>query len=448
METTKEILKCYKDKGFKTLRIPITWFVHMDDSGVINSEWLTRVKQIVDWTLELGMNVIINVHHDTNEGDYISATPSKQDQSVANLINIWNQVGAYFSDYDYRVLFECMNECLDLTLGNSAKWDGTEDAYKVINVLNQAFVKTIRRQEGNKNRFLIVPTYACSAFEAQTNAFKLPYDPSNRLIVELHNYNKSIPEINKLIYPIFKNFTSKGIPVLMGEFGITESNISDLTERTKMIKYYVQTIRELGCGVCYWDGGDYSILDRENKSWKYDNYAETILSIANHYRIYNTESFENADLNDINLWAVGKHSSSTGVVNYYATQNMACRFYFKPTHTEYTINTDDSSLDRFNVVQLADDFTFISNTKVNPGTAFTINSNCKYIGLSYYKKDAATGSPTDITIESFGANLSNKTIEFIPSGDLLGKNDISLTKEQANEALNRALGTYGIDYFS
>ena len=448
VETTKEILKCYKDKGFKTLRIPITWFVHMDDSGVINSEWLTRVKQIVDWTLELGMNVIINVHHDTNEGDYISATPSKQDQSVANLINIWNQVGTYFSDYDYRVLFEGMNECLDLTLGNSAKWDGTEDAYKVINVLNQAFVKTIRRQEGNKNRFLIVPTYACSAFEAQTNAFKLPYDPSNRLIVELHNYNKSIPEINKLIYPIFKNFTSKGIPVLMGEFGITESNISDLTERTKMIKYYVQTIRELGCGVCYWDGGDYSILDRENKSWKYDNYAETILSIANHYRIYNTESFENADLNDINLWAVGKHSSSTGVVNYYATQNMACRFYFKPTHTKYTINTDDSSLDRFNVVQLANDFTFISNTKVDPGIAFTIDSNCKYTGLSYYKKDATTGSPIDITIESFGANLSSKTIEFIPSGDLLGKNDISLTKEQANEALNRALGTSGIDYFS
>lgn len=448
VETTKEILKCYKDKGFKTLRIPITWFVHMDDSGVINSEWLTRVKQIVDWTLELGMNVIINVHHDTNEGDYISATPSKQDQSVANLINIWNQVGTYFSDYDYRVLFECMNECLDLTLGNSAKWDGTEEAYKVINVLNQAFVKTIRRQEGNKNRFLIVPTYACSAFEAQTNAFKLPYDPSNRLIVELHNYNKSIPEINKLIYPIFKNFTSKGIPVLMGEFGLTESNISDLTERTKMIKYYVQTIRELGCGVCYWDGGDYAILDRENKSWKYDNYAETILSIANHYRIYNTESFENADLNDINLWAVGKHSSSTGVVNYYATQNMACRFYFKPTHTEYTINTDDSSLDRFNVVQLADDFTFISNIKVDPGIAFTINSNCKYIGLSYYKKDASTGSPIDITIESFGANLSNKTIKIIPSGDLLGKNDISLTKEQANKALNRALGTYGIDYFS
>ena len=57
-------------------------------------------------------------------------------------------------------------------------------------------------------------------------------------------------------------------------------------------------------------------------------------------------------------------------------------------------------------------------------------------------------SPTDITIESFGANLSNKTIELIPSGNLLGGNDISLTKEQANKALNRALGTYGIDYFS
>ena len=116
--------------------------------------------------------------------------------------------------------------------------------------------------------------------------------------------------------------------------------------------------------------------------------------------------------------------------------------------TRNLLHSSRSLLYCSNNEKLSDDFTFISNTKVDPGIAFTIDSNCKYIGLSYYKKDAATGSPIDITIESFGANLSNKTIKIIPSGDLLGKNDISLTKEQANEALNRALGTYGIDYFS
>ena len=53
-----------------------------------------------------------------------------------------------------------------------------------------------------------------------------------------------------------------------------------------------------------------------------------------------------------------------------------------------------------------------------------------------------------IIIVTLSIIIANKTIEFIPSGNLLGGNDISLTKEQANKALNRALGTYGIDYFS
>ena len=51
-------------------------------------------------------------------------------------------------------------------------------------------------------------------------------------------------------------------------------------------------------------------------------------------------------------------------------------------------------------------------------------------------------------IEWYWVYLIKKTIELIPSGNLLGGNDISLTKEQANKALNKALGTYGIDYFS
>ena len=283
--TTKDILKCYKDAGFRSIRVPVTWFIHMDDTGKINKDWLLRVKQIVDWCLELDMNVIINAHHDTNLGDYISATPANIDTSIAHLKNIWNQIGPYFAEYDYRVFFEGMNECVDLTLGDTDKWTGTPEAYEVVNKLNQAFVTTIRTQHGNLNRFLLVPTYGANALSAQTTAFKMPYDPTrNRLIVEMHNYSYTTKETLQLRESIKRNFTSKNIPIFIGEFGIGVDKIADSNERIEMNKYFIRTMRELGCSVCYWDASDYAILDRAKLMWKYNGFVEALILEANHYK--------------------------------------------------------------------------------------------------------------------------------------------------------------------
>ena len=58
------MIKNIKINGFKTIRFPITWINFIDESGIINQEWMFRVKEVVNWIINFNMYCIINVHHD------------------------------------------------------------------------------------------------------------------------------------------------------------------------------------------------------------------------------------------------------------------------------------------------------------------------------------------------------------------------------------------------
>ena len=45
---TRDMIRNIKKCGFKTIRIPVTWMNFMNDLGIINSEWMSRVKEVVD----------------------------------------------------------------------------------------------------------------------------------------------------------------------------------------------------------------------------------------------------------------------------------------------------------------------------------------------------------------------------------------------------------------
>src|SRR5688500_14615297 len=62
---TKEFIKEIRKQGFKSIRIPITWDGRMGGAPdyTIDPAWMDRVQQVVDWSLEEGLYVMINVHH-------------------------------------------------------------------------------------------------------------------------------------------------------------------------------------------------------------------------------------------------------------------------------------------------------------------------------------------------------------------------------------------------
>ena len=63
--TTEEMIDSYVSKGFKSLRIPVTWHNHIiDNDYTIDPKWMKRVKTVVDWAYSKGNIFILNIHHD------------------------------------------------------------------------------------------------------------------------------------------------------------------------------------------------------------------------------------------------------------------------------------------------------------------------------------------------------------------------------------------------
>ena len=79
--TKPELMKMMKEAGFNAVRVPVTWYPHMeakfqlsgtvwdkenDDIGTtIQTAWMKRVHEVVDYVIGQGMYCILNVHHDT-----------------------------------------------------------------------------------------------------------------------------------------------------------------------------------------------------------------------------------------------------------------------------------------------------------------------------------------------------------------------------------------------
>ena len=140
-ETTYEILKYPYDNGYKTLRVPVTWFCHIiDDKYTIDPDWMARVKRVVDMALDIGYYVILNEHHSVHgdhvtekrtipgqehlydkrrmpsplgyaDGYIVSSNQQDIEESERFLKAIWTQIATTFNgSYNEKLIFETLNE--------------------------------------------------------------------------------------------------------------------------------------------------------------------------------------------------------------------------------------------------------------------------------------------------------------------------------------------------
>lgn len=114
-QTTKHMIDSVKKAGFNAVRVPVTWSQHIDDSNgyKINSEWLARVKETVDYIIDNDMYCILNVHHDVGGESWLKASDSNINANKEKFTALWTQIANAFADYDNRLMFEGFNEILD-----------------------------------------------------------------------------------------------------------------------------------------------------------------------------------------------------------------------------------------------------------------------------------------------------------------------------------------------
>ena len=113
-----------KDKGFTSVRIPVTWMGHIGDAPdyTLEDAWLNRVYEVVGFAENAGLKVILNTHHDENHGEadghHWQNLKGAVDNAATNaevkeeIQAVWSQIAVKFKDKGDFLMFESFNELI------------------------------------------------------------------------------------------------------------------------------------------------------------------------------------------------------------------------------------------------------------------------------------------------------------------------------------------------
>lgn len=277
---TQNIINGYANEGFGVLRIPVAWSNLMSADYTISTDYINRVKTIVDWTLEAGMYAIINLHWD---GGWINKFPENETEYMKKYTAIWTQVSDAFKDYNDYLMFESQNEELGWSSLSSS------ESYALVNKINQKFVDIIRASGGNNpKRHLLISGYNTDISKTCHSYFKMPNDPAGRCALSVHYYtpatfcileedadwgkcretwgtSSDFTELNNLMDLMVKTYVSKGVPVIIGEYGCPKKN-----KDAESVQLYIKSVAEAAysrdmCPVLW----DISIYEDSSKGLHY-----------------------------------------------------------------------------------------------------------------------------------------------------------------------------------
>lgn len=295
---TKVFVDFVKQKGFNAIRLPCSFDQYANATGQIQTEWLNRVKEVVQYCVDNDLYVILNIHWD---GGWLenNVTTAKQDAVNARQRNYWTQIATHLRDFDEHLLFAGANE------------PNVDNATQMAVLLSyhQTFIDAVRATGGrNSYRVLIVQGPSTDIEKTNNLMNTLPVDPvSNRMMMEIHYYTPyqftlmskdeswgkmfyywgqgyhsttdatrnanwgEETDVDKYFGMMKTKFVDKGIPVVLGEYGamrrtsLTGDALAlHLASRAYYLKYVTKQARLNGILPFNWDTGE--LLSRQNNT--------------------------------------------------------------------------------------------------------------------------------------------------------------------------------------
>ncbi|MBN2736097.1 MAG: cellulase family glycosylhydrolase [Spirochaetales bacterium] len=339
--TTKAIIDMIASKGFKTVRIPVSWGEHVGPgpSYTIDPQRLSRVKTVVDYCMANSMYAIVNMHH---ENEWLVPTYAKEAESTKELLAIWKQIAEYFRNYDDYLLFETMNE--PRVEGSAMEWNGgTEENRDVINHFNQVALDTIRSTGGNNSkRWVLITPHAATSMDIVIRNLAIPNDPY--ILVSQHTYypyffcldtggtaawgtEKDKIDMDLELDRVADFWKAKGIPVVVGEWASIEKN--NTAARVAHAEYYAGGLRNRGMLGIWWDNGwtgdgGLAILDRKTLTWHRPEIADALIKGVNQPQ---SSPFPGYDCSALPEWSASTVYSAAGAQVRYNGKMYENRWY-------------------------------------------------------------------------------------------------------------------------
>lgn len=279
--TTRPMFENLKKMGFRSVRIPVAWSNMMKGNYTISTLWMDRVEEVVNFALDSGLYVVLNIHWD---GGWITNFSKDYDETMKKYTRIWEQICERFKNYPDYLIFESMNEeghFDDIwNRYSNYKEEDKIKAYDILNGVNQKFVDIVRSSgSNNERRHLLIAGYATDIDLTIDPAYKMPEDPANRLMISVHYYTpstftileedadwgKAVPtwgteadyqRIKDDFEKMKVHFHDKGYPVIVGEFGATKVN-KDPDSVRNYITAVAKTVYEMNMCPMLWDASSH-----------------------------------------------------------------------------------------------------------------------------------------------------------------------------------------------
>ena len=341
--TKPELMKMMKEAGFGAIRVPVTWYPHMDANDKVDPVWMARVHEVVDYVLDNGMYCILNVHHDTGDGkQWLHASMNTYNNVKERYEYLWKQIAEEFKDYGEKLLFESYNEMLDeynswcfASYASPNRYDATSaaDSYEAINKYAQSFVDVVRATGGNNaKRNLVVNTYGACSGGGNWNAhlqdplkeMKLPTDATageGHLAFQIHAYpnlTTGKSEIDDIVNHVGTYLQPKA-PVILGEWGTSnvDANETDYQKDPEkyldFVQHLVKKTKEKNIATFYWMG----LSDGVARSLAVFNQAEIAENIV---KAYHGSEFQGQwpTIDDLDLEYTVKYTGDWQELNLYS----------------------------------------------------------------------------------------------------------------------------------
>jgi endoglucanase len=274
LRVQEEYFDLVKQAGFDFVRLPVRWNTHAEESEpyAIDPTFFDRVDEVVDWSLERGLTIIVDFHH---YEEMMSDPWGNEERFLA----IWKQVAEHYKDYPSNVLFELLNEPNDQL--NASLWNQyLAEALKVV-------------RETNPTRDVVIGPASWNAYD-WVSTLDIPGDP--HLIVTFHYYlpfqfthqgaewvqgsdpwlgtswdatDAEKAEITSHFDSVTDWAERQNIRILLGEFGAYSK--ADMASRVRWTEFVSREAERHRFAWSYWElASGFGIYDPHAKIWRED----------------------------------------------------------------------------------------------------------------------------------------------------------------------------------
>lgn len=316
-KATRELIKSIKEQGFKSIRMPFSVMVRSGDAPdfKIDQEFLARYAEVVQWALDEGLYVMINIHHDS--WNWAKDIGTDDGYAMKRYLAYWTQLADYFKDYSDKLCFESLNE---------PQFKGASDAanIKILETVNDKFYKLVRNSGGkNATRMLVLPTYytndsadKCLSLYNTITGYK-----DNNIMATFHFYgywpfstniagtttmdSTVVKGLEEAFNRVYNQFVAKGIGVICGEYGLLGFDKTlGAVEHGEVLKYFEYInyySKKKDITLMLWDNGQH--MGRTTLQWSDPSLYNIIKSswtsrssYSESDRIFITDDSKNKDI--------------------------------------------------------------------------------------------------------------------------------------------------------